>query len=222
MSIQAMVIGGSLPAIAYLGNAETGGSASSWTFTSQPLGTPKARRRIILGVATQFANSAVPTSVTIDGTATTLHGTVSQANGASFVDKVQFYSLLIPTGTTATVVVNASGTSTSSNVAIAIWAAYNLRNSAPTATSTSTGSPASLDLNVENKGIVAAMAHSAFSGSTYAWSGATSDFNLAASGSVYGRSGAHTAVTSAQTPLTLTCTYTGANAIRQAIALSWR
>lgn len=208
MFIATGAMGGVLPSVVYTGTQNSHANTNTFTFASVAIGTASSRRYCVFAV--QGIGSLI-TGVTVNGVAQT----------SVLSNNPNFYVVNITTGTTASVVVTMS-VSTTQDVAVTAWAMYNIRSATPQATVTSNGvNPAALSLNVPNRGIVIGLAYSGNNGATYTWSGATLDFQQTSGVSNIPRSGASVAVTSAGSPRAVTCTYS-ASASPRAGALSFR
>jgi hypothetical protein len=98
------------PEVAYQGRTIDTSSSSTYTFTSQPFGAADINRRAIVVIHTSInasGSSTVQDSVTIGGiTATKL---ASAVNLTTDTLEVGIWGVDLPTGTTATVVVNKVG-----------------------------------------------------------------------------------------------------------------
>jgi hypothetical protein len=200
------VIGGAIPSVSYRTTAAVSASGSSFTFTSQDIGTASAKRYVVCA----YRGTGIVSSVTIGGVTATALSTFGP----------NFYIAAVPTGTTANVVVNVT-VNTSHVITIALWAVYNISSPAAQAVTTSTASPAALSLNVPSRGIVIAEACGGNnSGGT--WSGATEDFDQTSSVNDIPRTGASIAATTPGAPRTVTCTYGGVPASPRAVSISLR
>jgi len=93
------------PTIDYLGTAVTTTNASSYTYTVNT-GPEDPDRYILIGIATTGAGSLSLTSITIDGNPATILVTCTYQGNL----RTAFAHLLVPTGTSSTVVVTTSGT----------------------------------------------------------------------------------------------------------------
>ena len=75
---------------------------TTFTFTSQPIGTAAADRRVIVGTVQGNTNGVTATSVTVGGTGLTL---LKRQVGGAGSGNAEIWMGAIPSGTTATVVV---------------------------------------------------------------------------------------------------------------------
>lgn len=111
----AIHISGGAPSDGYVSMNTSTSNTSTYTFTSQAIGTAASDRRVIVGAAGRDI-TATPTSVTVGGTALTLD--VGEANQPiSYI-----YSEVIPTGTNADIVITLPSGNTF--CAIAVWVVY--------------------------------------------------------------------------------------------------
>lgn len=199
--------GGRFPTQNYVSTAWTSfGGITNITFAAQGIGTAGARRRIV--IATMSFNNTV-TAVDIDGvTCTALAGSnpifwISDSN--------------ITSGTTADIGITVATTAASTNVAISVWAVYDLRYPATLQDSaTSTSNPATLSLDVPTHGVAFAAAMSTTAVATFTWSGMTQDYAVGTTPFNIPRSAASYTATSAVTPLTVGVTYSAATSPRSA------
>lgn len=159
----------------------TGASPGSSTINT---GTPDPSRVLIFASAFQ-AGSAVP-SPTIDGNAMTLQ--VQKA--VSGTNVVSIWSLAWPTGTTATL----GGQGTGSGFAQAVYAMYGASSATPAHTASSSSQSSTIDVPAGGGMVAAGYTNNGLSGFT--WTGVTADAtNLPA----VGGSIAHETTVAAQT-----------------------
>lgn len=95
--------------ISFTAGTNNTSAASSYTFTSQSIGTADSTRIVAVGMYyTTPSTSVTVSSVTIGGSAATQATSAAAGNttGASFSD---IWYLAVPAGTTATIVINLSG-----------------------------------------------------------------------------------------------------------------
>jgi hypothetical protein len=111
---------------AWQGSAEDASNATIYTFTAQPIGDAAAARFVVVGVAMVGTAARTVSTLTIGGiSASKLTGAGVQ-NGNT---DLEFWGVTVPTGTTATIVVTASGACV--RAAIFIWALTNYTGIAP-------------------------------------------------------------------------------------------
>lgn len=97
--------------LAYQGADQSIADLATYTFTAKPIGTAGATRRVVVAAGTRTGE---PTTCTIGGISATLDSISGSGN------RVAYFSAVVPTGTTADIVVNlvAAGT----RCAIDVWA----------------------------------------------------------------------------------------------------
>jgi hypothetical protein len=108
-------------------------NASSYSFTSQAIGTADSTRYVVVGIGQRGAAAETITAVTIGGVSAS---SVVDSGAAGDNDVAAIWIAAVPTGTTATIGISLSGTV--NNCEIVVW---RLVGANPTATST--GSDAS-------------------------------------------------------------------------------
>ena len=176
-----------VPAISFISSGRFGGAAAfgstfigsavdavqraTYTFTSQGIGAADATRRVIVGIGVGLnTGGATVNSVTIGGVAATVHA----AAGAN-QHSTAFASLLVPTGTTATIVINGNwGASNQFTCGIGIYRQVSESVASPNATMTDnipSGSTYNGTINIPSGGAMYGVAKAI--NSTYTWSGAT-------------------------------------------------
>ncbi len=176
------------------------------TFTALDIGAADPTRFVIIGIAVYAAGVGQNvSSVTIGGiTATLLAGIRDTGSDA----RSMFYGALVPTGTTADVIITAAGTW--QNCAVSSYSLYNLTSTTPFATATSQASPCSLNANTTADAIVLAMTMTGVqNGITTTWVGVTerSGFDEQVETALGCWSGADGQMTSAETPRTFSATF---------------
>lgn len=203
--------------ITFTANAEDTGGGTSYTFSSQSIGTADATR-IVVVQANSVAIAGNINSITVGGISATqavnINGEDNQRLGIWYAS--------VPTGTTADVVVTWS--TSMARCGIGVWAMYNA-DATPHDTDTdfhnfSSSSPTTLSLNVPANGaVISAAQGSASTLYTYTWSGLTEDFDTSVETST-SHTGAHDEFTTEQVGLSVTCTPSGGN--RQVhVGVSW-
>lgn len=200
-----------LPSYAYVTSNSSTADATTYTFAGTSLGTAGPNRLIVVATALRSAASNSYSSVTVGGVAAT---DVVVQNAAQ--TNVGLHQILVPTGTTADIVVTMTGTG--SRCVIGVYALYNLSLGTARATGTSTAATLALSVNTQPQGIVLATAYCGGS-SSEVWTGATQDYKLAPESS--NCLGASALCTAAETPRTVTCAITGGAGIGGVSAI-WR
>jgi len=165
----------------FLSIQENEADATTYNFTSTPLGTAKSNRTIVVAV-THGANPNVDvSSVSVAGSsASIVTGSAAYNPAVSSVHSgIVFYTVALSSGTSGTVSVAFSGTS--SRCEIAVWAVYgNGLTVQDTATANTNSSPHTLDVDTVNPSVVLAMAYNVESTAgagnyDITWSGVTLD-----------------------------------------------
>ncbi|HET7741055.1 MAG TPA: hypothetical protein VFL67_10440 [Mycobacterium sp.] len=142
---------------------------SSYTFASQAIGTASATRRVVVALTT--ASSLTVSSATIGGISATIDATTTLSGTA----RLAIISAVVPTGTTASVVVNLSGSA--AYMGIGLWTLDNGSPSGGTAADTVT--PITLTTTTVSGGVVIAVTHNTgVSVSAFTWTNATGRWTL--------------------------------------------
>lgn len=166
---------------------------TTYTFSAQPIGTASATRRVVVSVERRL-NRAI-SSASIGGVTASIDADASDPS-----NRMSIISAVVPTGTTADVVITFS--SGAINCGIGMW---RLSDGAPTgqiATSAST-QPANLDVTTAVGDIVIAAGGVNSSGTTFTWSGADERFDEVVQ-SLVCHTGADVIASGALTSITLT------------------
>lgn len=131
-----------------------GGVKAGETYTAAPLGVPAANRTIIVCCSLRENGVETIASVTIGGISATNVG--QTFNSGTFVTGMVFWVAAVPTGTTGNIVVTYTNPVDSAD-GCAIWAAYGLTSTTPTALAHdfSTTAP-NVSLNVSDGGCILA------------------------------------------------------------------
>jgi hypothetical protein len=195
------IIGGAkLASVEFVSYGMSSSNSSSYNFGSKAIGDADPSRILIVRFSWQPQISANFSHFSIDGNAMTLqvsNNVITPANGFN-----QIRTLPWPTGTTATVTMAASAQMLSCYWMM--WAAYDLKNEAPYASSQpALANPQNSSINVPAGGIIVGgtMMQSSLS-SGVSWTGITEDLDVTGGISSAARmSGASGAFKHAQTPL---------------------
>lgn len=146
--------------------------ASSYSFTSQAIGTASADRVVVVAVFFNSGSSITCSAVTVGGNSAT--SIVSAVNAPAASTGAHLWAVNVTSGTTATIDVTLTGTSV--RASIIVWTITGTGGSTTahnTATSTS-GDPTSTTVNTLAGGCIIAAAYTANSGTNSAtWSGVT-------------------------------------------------
>lgn len=206
------MLGGLLkPTFAYITSNSSATDATSYTFAGTSLGTAGPNRLIVVGTALRSVASNSYSSVTVGGNAMS-NAVVRNAAQTN----VGLHYLLVPTGTSADIVVTVTGTA--SRCGIGVWALYNLAQTAARSTASDTAATLALSLNTQPDAIACAITYTGGSTSEV-WTGMTENFDVAPEGSHI--LGASVQCTTAEVPRTMTCAITGGAGIGGVSAI-WR
>lgn len=172
-----MVIGATPASIVYNTNNGrfTGPTTNtSWSFSLTPIGTATATRLVIVG-AFYINTAASAATCTIGGISATeitaCH--IRTATGSGTETELRLFAATVPTGTSATVVVN---TGTATGCWIGVWSAYDLisTTAVDTAKQAPAGTTVTLDLNVSAGGVACGMG---LTPNAVTWTGFAEDFD---------------------------------------------
>jgi hypothetical protein len=204
----------------YIGTAASASPASNVvTFSAQAIGAADPTRRVVVTV-TNFSGTIGLSSATIGGIAATIH--ISQGDG--FIESSAIISALVPTGTTADIVLTFSGTPY--DVTANVYRQINETVSSPYATA--------FDLISDINGILTTTIDIPANGMLYAvaavYTGTTSSYTWVGAierNDINGGSGFTNASSASETGLggqtgrtvTATCTQSGDGTL---VAMSWR
>lgn len=190
---------------------------STYTFPNVGIGTASSDRFIICAVIAP-SSAATPslTSVTIGGNPATQLCTIKDAVALS---NFALYGLAVPTGTTATIVVNLSASP--NRCGVMTWAAYNLISTTPIATATSNATTLNTSIAVQAGGIlVGASGQNGGTAPDWSWTNLTErvDVDCGDPGAA-SMSGASDSITASSSP-SITATCSSGNNTRQGLVLA--
>lgn len=201
--------------ISYQTSAVNSANLSTYTFTSQAIGTASATRVVIVGVFCSSGGSPVISTVTVGGISATSANTL-----ASSLRTVGVYTAPVPTGTTANIVVTMTGTV--DNCGISVWRADNLLSTTPVdsqqiaVVSTTVTYPA---LATSASGIAVWVVGTNLAASTYTWANATERYDQTIEG-VVTQSGADATTTGSS--ITATATASSGSSLSTGVGASFR
>lgn len=201
------------PSLSYQSSNNTNTSATSHTFTSQSIGAEGANRAIVVVVGYYTGASATLSSATIGGTSATITNQVlGTSNGSAIIIAA------VSSGTTATIVLNWSANA--QGISVAVYRVVDLVSVTAHASSTDTGTPASLTVNVPANGIIIAGSATIDGSPTVpsSWVGPVGDGSQTVGGAS-AAAWASNSYASAQTPLTVSVTVPGSRS--SLVAASW-
>lgn len=158
---------------------------TTYTFAGQAIGAASATRYVIAAVTLVSSFSRTISSVTIGGVAATVIPN-GQVVANTYFYRTAFYIAAVPTGTTASIVVTASGACNGGGLA-GVWAVYNLLS--PTAVDsdgatvlgTNTFSPPAVTTSAHGLLLAAGFHATAADPATNSWTNATERSDLSSS-----------------------------------------
>ena len=154
------------------GAGQLGTAGPSYTFTSLSIGTADASRKVYVCVGTRRAAGGAVSSMTIGGVSASAVVSVSTNSNAN---SVAIWCAVVPTGTTATVVVTLAGAS-AAYCSVKCYATTG-DHTVEDFQSGSTG-PISLSLAVKANGYLIGAGHGANAGPSATWTGITEDTDI--------------------------------------------
>lgn len=214
-----------IPTMAFQGSNTPGAfqsSISTFTFTSQPIGSAAANRSVIYAVCmrTVLTNTTVSTS-TVNGVSATL--IKAQDTGSTNGNYCSIWIATVASGTSVSFVINLNQTDTVAP-SLFIWSAYGLNANTAWSTPSASSSASSQTLGVntiDSAVVVAASSASAASTPSIAWTGLTGEGSLTNSaGTTSTGADASSVVTAA--PRTITATVTGGSLEASGVAAAFR
>lgn len=156
-------------------SAVSAADQSTYTFAAQPIGTASPTRRVVVALGWAAAAAVTLSSITIGGVAATVNADSGPFTGNR---RVVFASAVVPTGTTADVVVTLSGTAV--RCGIGVWS---LTKGAATGQTDATVdiSVGNLDVTTQAGDVVLASGYASAASGTVstAWTGATERYDAA-------------------------------------------
>lgn len=197
----------------YRGRFEFDTSGKPRTFSAINIGDPAADRLVAVVVSTTNSSTGNNPSLTIGGVSATRHAFVMGGDGSN--SHTSIFSLAVPSGTTADIVFNSSFNI--SGVAIAVYALYGLNSHAPVSIATSKANPLALNQNVLTGDIIIAGQHNQFANQV--WSGLTQD---GAGNCGWYCSNASAQASAAESPRSITCSFSGTANTQTGVVVVWR
>lgn len=206
------------PSLSYIDSATITTNGSSFTFSSESLGTA-GNRWIIVGIAANcvsVSGGSAISSVTIGGITATI--AKEQRGGSPGTDATAALAIAyVPTGTTGDIVVTFAASY--GTCSITWWAAYDLTSITAVATASSTADPSALNVNTAVGDLVAACVCS-MNSVTVTWTGVTERADFLSETQCCGV-GDHTATT-AETPRTVSGDFSATSAFKAGVSAVWR
>jgi hypothetical protein len=167
-----------------------------YTFAAQPIGTASATRRVVVGMGTNSTRTIV--GVTIGG----VTATIDVSNTLSGTAHVAIASAVVPTGTTADVVITTDGGGLAIGMGLGLWT---LTDGDPTGqVATGNGDPVGLTVTTTAGDAVIAYAWTTGVGTAlFAWSDATERYEEDVYSSTVTHSGADAAAVGSSTAISV-------------------
>lgn len=194
--------------VVYVSSNSSSTDATSYTFTSQSIGTASATRIVVVAVYCRSTSAGSNiSSVTIGGNAMTSRVSVGNSNTSGGQSRVALFTYPLTTGTTATIVVNYS--TTSARCGIAVYNLFDATSETPVVTNTSNGSATlTLSSNTVSGDVGIGAGNSSTTGPTFSWTGLTEDSDFTVETNTL--STASFTFASTESPRTITATTGGA------------
>lgn len=222
--VNVVTASGSGPApvtITYVSTA-TLGASTVYTYTAQPIGTAASDRIVLVAPFIRCLTTQTINSVTIAGNTATSIINVNNTTGGNS-NNAAIFALAVPTGTTATIVVTATGACLRGS--IGVWSM--IGKSIVTATDTksvstgSSGNP-SVSLNTGSNGAMIAMTSDGGGSSTgVTWTGVIENYDQIVGG-VGGNNNSGASLNSnSGSPLSITATFSASSVDPALVSASW-
>jgi hypothetical protein len=160
--------------VAYIGDSQDTANRTTYSFSNVSIGTASSDRIVVLGISGVSVSEGSVSSVTIGGTEATIHTQVS--NGQTCIA-----SLVVPSGTTATIGVTYSAGR--GNCTVYVWTIKQASSSSPLSVDSQTNSTSSTSITLDGQvgAVGCAVAFVLTTGSsTFSWSGLTVSADQAA------------------------------------------
>ena len=177
--MRCVIVGGRLPEIAFQTITGSLTSDTSYTFSSQPIGTAHNSRLVIVAVAYINSSASSATCTIAGGAATEVSGAgIRSSSGGSTEVQVKMFARTVTSGTTASIVVS---TGSASGCWIGVWSAYYLRSATAVdaAAYYASGTTNILDLNVSSRGVACGFG---LMPNAVAWTGMTEEHDAITAG----------------------------------------
>lgn len=195
--------------ITYRGAISDALSAATHTFTDFAIGPASAGRIVTFSFSDRAGGTVTHDSATIGGiSATKLLDAFNNAGGNT--TRTTLWAAVVPTGTTATIVINMSAAG--NRCGGGVWTMTGAPSITPAFSGTSVANSPTASINVPANGGALGAAYDGLGGSNTTWSGITEDYDAISGGGTSNYTGAHANFVAAQTGLTMTATMTGSNA----------
>lgn len=204
--------------LSFIGETPDTSDLTTYTFTNHAIGAEHPTRRVVVAVSLGFlaAGGQTLASATIGGIAATIHVQVGDGNCVALI------SALVPTGTTATIVITASAAAR--RAAVAVYRAINETVTTPHATMTDntlTGAVLSGTIDIPASGWVVAISQFNGNAST-AWAGVTEQYDAIYGDLTVNRSGGFSSGLPPETGRTVSATANIVPGVQPRLAaMSW-
>jgi len=163
---------------------------SSFSFTSQGIGTAANNRYVVVCVTLRSLSSGIAiSSLTVGGQATTLLSSELDTSAGDYAGLL-ITNAPVTSGTTATIAFTMT-LGNSSGTVIGVWALTGLTSTTPTATAVSNASPPSASITASAGGTVLGCAMTDAGSSSFTWTNATKAFDIPSGGAHNTTSGAN-------------------------------
>ena len=177
--MRCVIIGGRLPEIAFQTITGSLTSDTSYTFSSQPIGTAHNSRLVIVAVAYINSSASSATCTIAGSSATEVSGAgIRSSSGGSTEVQVKMFARTVTSGTTASIVVS---TGSADGCWIGVWSAYYLRSATAVDAEAyyASGSTNILDLDVSSRGVACGFG---LMPNAVAWTGMTEEHDAITAG----------------------------------------
>jgi len=197
-------VGGGGITATFQASAVDAADLTTYTFSSQPIGTASATRRVVVGVTSRSTNVS---SITIGGVSATLDNDYAFSS-----NRATIASAVVPTGTTANVVVTFAAATT--RCGLGVWT---LNSGSPTGqTGTGNGTaPSATVTTTTGDVVIAASIENGTVGSTATWTGATERYDQTVESDL-GHTGADTVASGSSTNVSIAWSATSGSVIAAA------
>lgn len=199
------------PSVTYNNSYSSTTNASSYTFSASAIGTADSTRLVVVVAHTNNLSASV-SSMTIGGISAT------SAVSAGSAQLVSIWYAIVPTGTTADIVLTLGATS--NNAVIGVYSLYHIVSTTPTTSNNLTvgGTSNATNTSVKKDGIIIA-GITGSTNSTTTWTNATENYDTAVESTV--RSGANSVLVQDNASYTTTAVITVSGNFTQ-VAAAWR
>lgn len=169
------------PVLEYGGSYSNANTLTTYTFAGCAIGTPDASRLVVVGIGASNGGTVFHpvSSVTIGGVNATFlcEADASGSSGSGVTSHAELWAAMVPTGTTATIVVTMSGAE--DRCFIGTWALRFLQSNTPVGTASQYGTDGntSVNVNVPAKGVVIGVCYNTVCTGNITWTGITENYD---------------------------------------------